>query len=396
MPQVNTGYDITGGFEVTQSGASPDNKTVAVSDGVLRTRTVGTTTYANSAYTSIYGSTTNSITGGTLALASSGYKRIDLVVLDVTSSTAPTYKVITGTPVLAAATAVAPTIASSTQIPLATIAVSDSAISKRTDVRDTADYLPVRAFNRSQNVRIGKQVVKVMNNAYVDLNDPVSAKELAYHSSIGSIYVAGGITSANTDLQVNTGLKASFGTFASSTQPIKTDAGEVRNADNQVLYPVAAQGTNAFPDVTVASATATSTVITYVAPNNYVVGQTVTISGMLESGYNITGAIATRNSTGFTINASNSISGASTQAGTAKIAVPVAGTSNLRNDLVYLDVSNPNAPFYGLLNGTAAAGTVGLAGVRFADLTKDQLPIAVVIAPASGTAFSAIDVRPGN
>jgi hypothetical protein len=390
MSLANTGYDITGGFEVTQGTTTNTNDTVTVSSGVYRTRTPGTTTYGNSAYTSVVGAAIS----GVIAYASTGYKRIDLVIVDTSTLATAPFKIITGTPVLTAATAAVPGIGSSSQFPIATIAVSDSAISRRTDVRDTPDYLPVRAFNRSQAVRIGKQVVRSNANVYVDLNDPVSAKELAYHSSIGAVYHTGSLTSAPNDFQVNTGLKVSLGTFASSTQPIKTDAGEVRNADNQVLYPVAAQGTNVFPDVTVASATATSTVITYVAPNNYVVGQTVTISNMLESGYNITGAIATRSSTGFTINASNSISGASTQGGTAKIAVPVAGTSNLRNDLVYLDISNPNSPFYGLLNGTAAAGTAGLAGVRFADLTKDQLPIAVVIAPASGTAFSAIDVRP--
>jgi len=392
MPQANTAYDIMGGLEVTQSTTTAAYDTVTVSSGVYRNRTVGVTTYANSAYVSVVGaSVTGTGSSSTpLALAATGYKRIDLVVYDTSSST---FKVITGTAVLAAATAITPTIASATQFPLATIAVSDLAISRRIDVRDTADYLPVRAFNRSQNVRIGKQVVRSVNNVYVDLNDPVSAKELAYHSSIGAIYVTGSITSANSDLQVNTGLKPGLGSFASSNQPLTASAGEIRNADNQVLYPVASA--SALPTASVTATSSTSTAWTYTATNNFVVGQNVTITGITgTTTYNTTGLITARTNTSFTIAGTGSPASTSSQSGTASIAIPVAGTSNLRNDLMYLDISDPNVPFYGLLNGTAAAGTTGLAGIRFADLTKDQIPVGVVIAPASGTSFSIVDVRP--
>jgi hypothetical protein len=326
MSLANTSYDVIGGFEVTQSTGSNANDTVTVASGVYRTRTSGTTTYGNSAYTSVVGAAIS----GVIAYASSGYKRIDLVVVDTSTLATAPFKIITGTPVLAAATAVAPTIASSSQFPIATIAVSDSAVSTRTDVRDTPDYLPVRAFNRSQNVRIGKQVVRSNSNVYVDLNDPVSAKELAYHSSIGAIYHTGALTSASGDLQVNTGLKAIAGTYSSSTLKISVGVGEIRNADNQTLYPIAV------------AADATS-------------------------------------------------------------ALAVAGTTNkLRNDLLYVDVSNPNSVTYGVLAGTAATATgtqAALAGVRFADLTKDQLPLAVIVAPASASAagdFKIIDVRPAR
>jgi hypothetical protein len=325
MGILNSAFDILGGFEVTQSGSSPTNKTVVVSSGVYRKRTVGSTTFTDSAYISVLGSATNSITGGTLALADSGYKRIDLVILETAT---PTFKVITGTQVLAAGTAVVPALTSATQIPLATIAVSDtSPISVRTDVRDTADYLPVRAFNRSQNVRIGKQVVKTNSNVYVDLNDPVSTKELSYHSAIGAVYTTGSITSTQGDLQINTGTKVTA-TWSSPNLTVAVGSGEIRNADNQTLYTVAG--------------------------------------------------------------------------GNASTTAAVAGTGKLRNDLVYLDMSDPNTPTYGIAAasgtiGTALTATTGLAGVAFSSLTKDQVPVAIIIAPASASAasdFKIVDVRP--
>ena len=312
----NNAYDILGGFEVTQSGSSPTNKTVAVSAGVYRTRTYGSSTFANSAYVSVLGSATNSITGGTLALAATGYKRIDLVVLETAT---PTFKVITGTPVLASGTAVVPSITASTQIPLATIAVSDtSPISIRTDVRDTADYLPVRAFNRSQNVRIGKQLVRTRTNTYVDLNDPVSVKELAYHSAIGAVYTTGSITSVQSDLQVNTGLKTAISGTTTGTYTVA--AGEIRNADNQTLYTVS--------------------------------GSTATTSG-----------------------------------------APAASTK-VRNDLVYVDMTDPNTPAYGVVTGDEVVSTAGAAGVKFASLTKDQIPVAViVVVPSTFANAKFVDVR---
>jgi len=61
-----------------------------------------------------------------------------------------------------------------------------------------ATWLPVRAFNRTQEIRIGKQKVTsvdsvgaLANHVYIDLEDKVSRKELAYHTSIGGVYAAG-------------------------------------------------------------------------------------------------------------------------------------------------------------------------------------------------------------
>jgi hypothetical protein len=59
-------------------------------------------------------------------------------------------------------------------------------------------WLPVRAFNRSQAIRIGKQKITSVDSSgnlaghiYIDLEDKTSRKELAYHTSIGGVYVSG-------------------------------------------------------------------------------------------------------------------------------------------------------------------------------------------------------------
>lgn len=59
-------------------------------------------------------------------------------------------------------------------------------------------WLPVRAFNRTQEIRIGKQKVtsvdsvgNLSGHVYIDLEDKVSRKELAYHTSIGGVYASG-------------------------------------------------------------------------------------------------------------------------------------------------------------------------------------------------------------
>jgi hypothetical protein len=61
-----------------------------------------------------------------------------------------------------------------------------------------ATWLPVRAFNRSQGIRIGKQKITSVDSTgnlsghiYIDLDDKTSRKELAYHTSIGGLYVSG-------------------------------------------------------------------------------------------------------------------------------------------------------------------------------------------------------------
>lgn len=60
-----------------------------------------------------------------------------------------------------------------------------------------ATWLPVRAFNRSQGIRIGKQKITSVDSTgnltahtYINLDDVTSRKEFAYHSSIGALYIS--------------------------------------------------------------------------------------------------------------------------------------------------------------------------------------------------------------
>ena len=112
---------ITSGFATdTQSGSAPTNKIQTIASGVYVNRDTAAVVSVSGAATS-----TN------IALAATGYKRIDLIYLDTADNA---FKITSGTEVLAAGTAVAPT-ATSTQIALFTVAVSDSAISAAVDVR---------------------------------------------------------------------------------------------------------------------------------------------------------------------------------------------------------------------------------------------------------------------
>jgi len=71
-------------------------------------------------------------------------------------------------------------------------------MAKIKEIINMSTWLPVRAFNRSQGIRIGKQKVVSVDSSgtlsghiYIDLDDKVSRKELAYHTSIGGVYVSG-------------------------------------------------------------------------------------------------------------------------------------------------------------------------------------------------------------
>jgi len=66
-----------------------------------------------------------------------------------------------------------------------------------------AEYLPIRAFNRSQNVRIGGQKISATTTSYVDVSDAATRKELGYHSAIGAVYVIGDLTANNSAYAVH-------------------------------------------------------------------------------------------------------------------------------------------------------------------------------------------------
>jgi len=66
-----------------------------------------------------------------------------------------------------------------------------------------AEYLPIRAYNRSQNVRIGGQKILPTVTSYVDVSDPATRKEFSYHSAVGAVYVLGDVTANNTAYAVH-------------------------------------------------------------------------------------------------------------------------------------------------------------------------------------------------
>lgn len=107
-----------------------------------------------------------------------------------------------------------------------------------------ATYLPIRAFNRSQAVRIGGQKVKsfdpttgVGSNTYIDIDDAASRKELGYHSAIGSVFVTGSVTDFGVATVFSTAPVVSGGSTLSNTA---TAAGELFNRDTGAYVTVGA------------------------------------------------------------------------------------------------------------------------------------------------------------
>src|SRR4051812_27072120 len=91
-------------------------------------------------------------------------------------------------------------------------------------------YLPIRAFNRSQNVRIGGQKILSTATSYVDLSVAATKKEFSYHSAIGAVYPVGALTASNNGTgRVVTGGVVSEGSNATDLLLAAT-AGEYRDA----------------------------------------------------------------------------------------------------------------------------------------------------------------------
>lgn len=91
-----------------------------------------------------------------------------------------------------------------------------------------ATYIGVRAFNRSQNVRIGQQKISVTTTAYIDISDTNVRKDYTYHSALGSIYVVSPLRKSNKPQGVWTGATVTEGT-SSADRSVRVLAGELRN-----------------------------------------------------------------------------------------------------------------------------------------------------------------------
>lgn len=75
-----------------------------------------------------------------------------------------------------------------------------------------AEYIGIRAFNRSANVRINKTKILPTATTFIDISDPVQRKEFAYHGSIGQIYVVGSLSSSLIVTQDGLGVTVKGGT----------------------------------------------------------------------------------------------------------------------------------------------------------------------------------------
>lgn len=91
-----------------------------------------------------------------------------------------------------------------------------------------AEYLPIRAFNRSQNVRIESQKVTPTTTVYVDISKATTRKELSYHSAIGAVYVVGTLSSSNSVNIVSSGVTTNQGA-SSADLVVTTEPGTIRN-----------------------------------------------------------------------------------------------------------------------------------------------------------------------
>jgi hypothetical protein len=105
------------------------------------------------------------------------------------------------------------------------------------------EYLPVRALNRSQNIRINKERVRSHITSYVNLEDPVQKKEFSYHSAIGALVVVGPLRTTLPTTALN-GLVPSAVSPATEKKVAFTE-GRVRDSEGN-LHTVAAGTTAAF------------------------------------------------------------------------------------------------------------------------------------------------------
>lgn len=87
-----------------------------------------------------------------------------------------------------------------------------------------SEFLPVRAFNRSQNVRIESKKIKSTSTTYIDISKTATHKEFSYHSAIGAVYVRGPVSESMTITQYGLGVTPKEG----EAKKVIVEAGELR------------------------------------------------------------------------------------------------------------------------------------------------------------------------
>lgn len=134
-----------------------------------------------------------------------------------------------------------------------------------------AEYLPIRALNRSQSIRIANVRVTTTETAYVDISTAQSRKELAYHSSIGAIVVVGALSPTNSLAVVTQGATTNQGSSAADLI-VNTEPGTVKNRNNGVAVSVL------LAETTLATADATNPRLDLIQVN-YTTGAVTKVTG---------------------------------------------------------------------------------------------------------------------
>lgn len=113
-----------------------------------------------------------------------------------------------------------------------------------------AEYLPVRAVNRSPSIRINKTRITSTATYYVDVSDAVQRKELAHHFSIGQLFPVGPLTATNSDAVVLSGMVTDQGA-SGADMVVTTTAGSFKNRQTgAVISTVSTDSTLATADAT--------------------------------------------------------------------------------------------------------------------------------------------------
>lgn len=97
-----------------------------------------------------------------------------------------------------------------------------------------AEYIGIRAVNRSANVRINKVKITSTATTLIDISDPTTKKEFGHHSSIGQIYVVSGLSTALIVTQYGLGVTPT----ETESKKIAVAAGELRNRSTGAVITV--------------------------------------------------------------------------------------------------------------------------------------------------------------
>jgi hypothetical protein len=202
--------------------AVPSSTTFIVANGVGAATGTGHTVKAN-AYATTTDVPVGILTNGTTNVvtlpdfSAKGYQRIDVLAIDLTTLALAVPSATNGLKGAEVAIGTTTTVPNgwdaSRYVAIATVQsaayASVTPVSQPpVDARNVTEFVPQRAYNRSQNVRINGKKIGPTGDTFVNIEDPSSRKELSYHSAIGAVYSTGGLTLSTGDYVVHTGCQA--------------------------------------------------------------------------------------------------------------------------------------------------------------------------------------------